>query len=119
LTDGPLVKVAALPFELRWLAPPAAFEQDDDWLRIAAGPRTDWFGDPSARNAPVTNGPALVGRAKGDYTLSARVTVDFAATFDAGTLMLFADERRWAKLCFELSPDRQPMVVSVVTRDAS
>jgi regulation of enolase protein 1 (concanavalin A-like superfamily) len=33
--------------------------------------------------------------------------------------MLYSDERRWAKLCFELSPDRQPMVVSVVTRGDS
>ena len=67
----------------------------------------------------MTTGPALVGRAEGDYTLGARVGVDFEATFDAGVLMLYSDERRWAKLCFELSPDRQPLVVSVVTRGES
>ena len=67
----------------------------------------------------MTTGPALVGPAEGDYLLGARVTVDFEATFDAGVLMLYADERRWAKLCFELSPDRKPMVVSVVTRGDS
>jgi regulation of enolase protein 1 (concanavalin A-like superfamily) len=113
------VRVAALPFELRWLSPPVSFEHGDESLRIEAGPRTDWFVDPAGASEPVTNGPALVGRAEGDYRLSASVSVDFAATFDAGVLMLYADERRWAKLCFEQSPDRQPMVVSVVTRGDS
>jgi uncharacterized protein len=113
------VGVAALPFELRWLSPPVSFESGDASLRIEAGPRTDWFVDPAGRAEPVTSGPALVGRAEGDFMLGARVRVDFEATFDAGALMLYADERRWAKLCFELSPDRKPMVVSVVTRGDS
>jgi regulation of enolase protein 1 (concanavalin A-like superfamily) len=113
------VRVAALPFELRWLWPPVSVEQGDERLRIEAGSKTDWFVDPGADGEPVTSAPALVGRAEGDYILSARVSVDFAATFDAGALMLYADERRWAKLCFELSPGRRPMVVSVVTREVS
>ena len=33
--------------------------------------------------------------------------------------MLFGDERVWAKLCFECSPQLEPMVVSVVTRGVS
>ena len=114
-----VVKLPGLPFELRWLSPPALFERGDDVLRIGAGPATDWFTDPAGEGNPVSNAPALVGRAEGDYTLGARVKVDFAATFDAGALMLHADEWTWAKLCFELSPDGQPMVVSVVTRGLS
>jgi uncharacterized protein len=55
----------------------------------------------------------------GDFLLSARVTVGFAATYDAGVLLLYAGEREWGKLCFEYSPQRQPMVVSVVTRGLS
>ena len=113
------MNVAALPFELRWLAPPVSFEHGDDRLRIEAGPRTDWFVDPSGEGEPIATGPALVGHAEGDYVFSARVSVDFAATFDAGVLMLYADERNWAKLCFEQSPDRRPTVVSVVTRRVS
>jgi regulation of enolase protein 1 (concanavalin A-like superfamily) len=49
----------------------------------------------------------------------ARVTVDFASTFDAGVLLLWLDERRWSKLCFEFSPAGEPMVVSVVCRGVS
>jgi regulation of enolase protein 1 (concanavalin A-like superfamily) len=51
--------------------------------------------------------------------LSARVGVDFKATFDAGVLVLYAHQRAWAKLCFEYSPQGQPMVVSVVTSGVS
>ena len=54
-----------------------------------------------------------------DYLLAARVSVGFAATYDAGVLALHVGERCWAKLCFERAPDGTPMVVSVVTRDVS
>jgi hypothetical protein len=49
----------------------------------------------------------------------ARVEVDFAATFDAGVLVVRAGELTWAKLCFELSPEAEPTIVSVVTRGVS
>src|SRR6185437_14896618 len=53
------------------------------------------------------------------FTLSASVQVAFAATFDAGALLACVSDDLWAKLCFEYSPQRQPMVVSVVTRGVS
>ena len=51
--------------------------------------------------------------------MSARVTVDFASTYDAGVLLVYAADRRWAKLCFELSPQGRPTAVTVVTRESS
>jgi regulation of enolase protein 1 (concanavalin A-like superfamily) len=89
-----------------------------DRLTIAAGPATDWFADPAAGTA-ILNAPALLAPVRGDFLLSACVEVEFAASFDAGALVLWHDERCWAKLCFEYSPDREPMVVSVVTRGSS
>jgi regulation of enolase protein 1 (concanavalin A-like superfamily) len=104
---------------LRWEVAPASWSlTDEQALTIAAGARTDMFVDPQGAAATL-NAPRLLGDVAGDFMLSARVTVDFAATFDAGVLLLFAGERLWAKLCFEFSPQRQPMVVSVVTRDLS
>jgi regulation of enolase protein 1 (concanavalin A-like superfamily) len=88
-------------------------------VSIAAGPGTDLFADPAGRE-PSLSAPRLLAAAPaGDFQLSARVTVDFAATFDAGVLLLWAHDRAWAKLCFEYSPDAEPMVVSVVTRGVS
>jgi regulation of enolase protein 1 (concanavalin A-like superfamily) len=87
-------------------------------LRIAAGPRSDFFVHPSGSGV-VANAPADVAPVDGDFVLSARVEVAFESTFDAGALFLWGEERRWAKLAFELSPQGVPMVVSVVTRERS
>jgi regulation of enolase protein 1 (concanavalin A-like superfamily) len=112
--------IAAVPMSLRWLFRPARWSTPDGAsLVIEAGPRTDWFVDPQGTRAPVLNAPALVGDPSGDYLLSARVRVEFAATYDAGALVLYEHERTWAKLCLEYSPLGEPMVVSVVTRGVS
>lgn len=111
--------IDAMPMPMRWLAPAAAWHAEGSTLELAAHPRTDWFVDPSGVRAPMLDGAALVGDAEGDFVLGARVGVRFAATFDAGVLMLHVSDTIWAKLCFELSPDDEPMVVSVVTRGAS
>lgn len=109
---------SALPAPLRWIGTPVESEATKDSLRIVAGGRTDWFVHPGTGEATLT-APALLGPVSGDFLLRARVQVAFAETFDAGTLVLRHDERTWAKLCFEYSPDAEPMVVSVVTRGVS
>jgi hypothetical protein len=55
----------------------------------------------------------------GDWMLSARVSATHKATFDAAVLVVHVDDRTWAKLCLELSPDGRVLVVSVVTRGVS
>jgi len=93
----------------------------DDEITATAPPRSDIFispGGPAGESpAPVLNAATLLGSAPpGDFQLSARVSVDFVSTFDAGALMVWIDDHHWAKLCFEFSPEREPMVVSVVAR---
>ncbi|GIF51352.1 hypothetical protein DFJ67_5110 [Asanoa ferruginea] len=86
-------------------------------VTVSAQPRTDIFIDPAGSADPMLNAATLLGPAPaGDFQFSARVTVSFAATFDAGVLLVWLDERRWAKLCFEYSPAAEPMIVSVVCR---
>ena len=114
------VRIAALPMPLRWLREPQSLDVPDEAsLRVVAGGSTDWFVDPQRAADATMNAPALVGPSGGDFLLSARVTVDFAATYDAGVLVLHERDDLWAKLCFEYSPQREPMVVSVVTRGVS
>ncbi|HVV22832.1 MAG TPA: DUF1349 domain-containing protein [Pseudonocardiaceae bacterium] len=114
------VELSALPTPLLWDVAPVAVSSDGvAALRIEAGPGTDLFLDP-AGGAPSLNAPRLLtSLPDGDFQLVARVTVPFTSGFDAGVLLLWANERRWAKLCFECSPARQPMIVSVVTREVS
>jgi regulation of enolase protein 1 (concanavalin A-like superfamily) len=112
------VFVPSLPPALTWHVPPESWSVDGDGLAITAGKATDLFVDPQGKPA-VLNAPRLLGRIGGDFQLSARVTVGFGATFDAGVLLLYSHDRAWAKLCFERSPDERQLVVSVVTRGVS
>jgi regulation of enolase protein 1 (concanavalin A-like superfamily) len=113
-----MIERAVLPAPLRWLNEPRSTTSGAGALTIAAGARTDFFVHP-ASGAVLADAPAFVGPVEGDFVLSARVSVAFAATFDAGALFLWGGERCWAKLAFELSPQGERMVVSVVTQDRS
>lgn len=109
-----------LPGALEWLNTPRAFATNNaDELQITAGAQTDWFFDPAGgvqkNDAPV----CLFAPDTNSFTLQAQVSVAFAATFDAGVLFVYGDAAHWAKLCFEFSPQAQPMIVSVVTRGVS
>ena len=112
------IVLPSIPAPLSWDLPPDAFKNTEGGLAITAGPRTDMFISPGG-DAETLNAPRLLFVPQGDFMLSARVTVEFGATFDAGVLLLYAGERSWAKLCFEYSPQRQPMIVSVVTQGFS
>jgi regulation of enolase protein 1 (concanavalin A-like superfamily) len=107
------------PAPLRWFGASNAWYSCEDGLAIGAGPETDMFVDPLGDGVPVLNAPRLVTPVDGDVQLSALVRVDFAATFDAGVLLVWGDETNWAKLCFEQSPQGKPTIVSVVTRGHS
>ncbi len=114
------MKLAALPNVLTWENHPENLETNGvDALSIAAGPQSDWFYDPAGStrrsNAPV----AMFAPPDENCLLSAKATVGFNSTFDAGVLFIYADSERWAKLCFEYAPTDRPMVVSVVTRGQS
>ncbi|HUN34703.1 MAG TPA: DUF1349 domain-containing protein [Trebonia sp.] len=129
---GQLMHVAGVPF-------PLAPSSEDLWqadeaagtVTVLALPHTDMFidpvsGAPGAGDGPAVNAESMLNAAtllghapEGDFQFSARVTVGFAATFDAGVLLLWLDDQHWGKLCFELSPAGEPMVVSVVCRGVS
>jgi regulation of enolase protein 1 (concanavalin A-like superfamily) len=112
-------ELTGIPGALKWNNNPAAFTVDrGSILEIAAGPKSDWFVDPfdgkMAKNAPI-----LAFVPAEDYVLSTKVTVKFTSKWDAGALMLWADDHHWAKFALELSPEKQPTVVTVVTRGLS
>ncbi len=115
-----VVSLSQIPAELEWVVEPAAWRLSGDGaeLTVDAGPRTDIFVDP-ADGTRYDNAPRLLATVEGDFQLSARVRVDFATQYDAGVLLLWESHERWAKLCFERSPQGAPMVVSVVNRGVS
>lgn len=111
--------LADIPGKLEWMNTPLDWKiEPDNSLTIVAGPETDWFIDPAGKilknDAPV----AVFVPPDENFTLSARVQVEFASAYDAGSLQVRVSPDLWAKLCFEASP-QQPTVVSVVTRGVS
>jgi len=116
------LEITGVPFPLV-PSPASSWRLDPEagTVRATAAPHTDLFVDPgsgSTLNAEsMLNAATLLGAPpEGDFQLSARVTVDFAATYDAGVLLIWVDEHHWGKLCFEFSPAGEPMIVSVVCR---
>ncbi len=119
---GDMLYVSGIRFPLSpSLAGAWQFDEQASAVIATAAARTDIFVDPGTLDAePMLNAPTLLGVPPvGDFQFSARVAVNFEATYDAGVLLLWVDERHWGKLCFEFSPAREPMVVSVVTRGVS
>jgi regulation of enolase protein 1 (concanavalin A-like superfamily) len=114
--------VPGLPFTLS-PSPGGAWTIDEAnaTVTVTAAAHSDIFIDPGANSQlnaeSMLNAATLLGvPPDGDFQFSARVTVDFGSTFDAGVLLLWIDDRHWGKLCFEYSPDGEPMIVSVVAR---
>src|ERR1044072_2069882 len=108
-----------LPFPLRTYGPDGNWSYEDGVLSGWAGARQDRFVPPTGEALdPASDAPRLLGAPDGDFQLIARVTVGFAAAFDAGALYVHVGERAWAKFCLENSPD-VPTVCTVVTRGHS
>jgi uncharacterized protein len=118
------VLLPGVGFPLSWEQPPDHWEPvisaaaGEVGLVIEAGPHSDLFVPPDGTE-PTLNAPRLLGVPDPQFQLSALVEVEFGSAFDAGVLLLWGQQRSWAKLCLENSAAGQPMVVSVVTRGRS
>jgi len=114
------VTVPGLPFALHPDGdPPCEHLVADGGLVLTGGAGSDLFVDPAGNGAPPNAGRLIGMPPDGDFRLSVLVTVGFRSIYDAGVVLLHAGERRWAKLCFELSPQHRPTAVTVVTRGHS
>jgi regulation of enolase protein 1 (concanavalin A-like superfamily) len=108
-----------IPGPLTWQHAPAQWKIDSrQTLSITADKATDWFVSPVAGRGR-DNSPRLLFKPGDDFVLSAKVTVDFHAQRDSGDLILYVNDAVWAKLCFEMSAEMHPAIVSVVAKEAS
>lgn len=114
------MELSALPMPLSWdESPPAAETDGAARLTMVAPGGTDMFHNPDD-GVRTLNAPRALGMPPaGDFQLSARLTVEFGQTYDAGALLVWAGPSHWAKLCYERSPQGEAMPVSVVTRGLS
>jgi regulation of enolase protein 1 (concanavalin A-like superfamily) len=108
-----------VPAEQRWRNAPAAWKVEDGGdLSITAGKSTDWFVSPFEGRATATS-PVLLFKADREFTLRAKVSVDFGAPWDAGCMAVYSNDATWGKLCLEMTQWKEPTIVSVVTRGRS
>jgi len=115
------LRLPGVPFPFESSGTPACpATMDGGTLTLVSGAKSDLFIDPAgdeARRPDAGRWTGLPG--EDDFTFAARVTVGFASVFDAGVLLLYLSERRWAKLCYEFSPQHKPTAVTVVTHGTS
>jgi hypothetical protein len=108
---------------LHWLndLPGDAVLNENGVLTMSAKENSDWFNAPIAPSSPaLPNAPALVFVPPAcDWQLAAKVSAKHELTFDAGAIFLHQGKDDWCKYCFELPPEKKPLVVSVVTRGVS
>ena len=113
------VGIPRIPVSLRWDGGSASsYLPRDDGLMIDAGPNTDLFINPQ-RTAEALDAPRLLACAEGDFQLSARVQARLVRPHDGGGLLVWLNDRAWAKLALETSAQGEPEIASVVTRGAS
>ena len=113
------VGIPRIPVSLRWDGGAAgSYLPQDDSLVIDARAGTDLFISPQ-RTAEALDAPHLLAHAQGDFLLSARVRSSLGRTHDAGGLLVWLNDRAWAKLGLEMSAQNEAETVSVVTRGTS
>jgi len=108
-----------VPGPLTWQHAPAQWKiENGKTLSITADKQTDWYAS-AMGGAPSDNSARLLFKPTEDFALSAKVNVDFHSQWDAGVLVLYVNDEVWAKFCLEMTIEKHPAIVSVVTRGLS
>lgn len=108
-------RIHAIPYELKVYNFPAGYRVSGDGIKITSEAKTNLFNAPNG-TSKVHNAPMILFEPAGDFTLSARVSGDLRAVYDVAALVVYDDEDTWAKFCYENSVEKEPTMVSVVTR---
>ena len=67
----------------------------------------------------LSNAPFYYTEVTDDFVMTVKVSHDFKSIYDAAAIMVFENDRMWAKACFELTDFDTHAVVSVVTNQFS
>ena len=106
------------PAAPHWRNNPADWLLKDGTLTIKSAEKTDWYIAPT-NGGDSKNSPMLLFPGPKDFWFSAKVTVDFKSSFDAGVLAIYSNDKTWVKFALEQSNEGKPSIVTVVTRGLS
>ena len=112
------ISLPQIPFPLSWENTPVRYSVNNGGLTIVAGEKTDMFRDPQA-TYNTDNAPKLLFQPDSNFVLTVSIQHKFESKWDAGALVIKADEKTWIKFAFEKDYKGMHRVVSVVTKDVS
>lgn len=107
--------IKTIPYPLKVYSDPVSYIAKDTEVTISAKGKTNLFNNPNGKSN-VNNAPMILFEPEGDFTLSAKVSGKLKAIYDVAALVVYGDENTWAKFCYENSVQKEPTIVSVVTR---
>lgn len=106
--------LASIPYPLTWHNAPMEWEVAGNSFVLIGGKGSRLFNDPQRLSPPADTAPIALFKPDTHFMFSCKMKVDFRSKFDAGVLMVYGNSEQWAKLCFEYSPQEEPMVVTVI-----
>lgn len=99
-----------------WIDKPSSFKIEEDKIEIVSDSNTDYFVDPQNGTNPMKI-PILWTSPNEIFQFSTKINAELKSDYDAGTLIIYQNKKCWAKLCLEISPINEIIVVSVVTNN--
>lgn len=108
------VKIKTIPYLMHFENEPKNFQVlDDTRLIISAPENTDLFISPEG-DYEINKSPRLIFKPDSDFIFTSKIELEFKSKWDAGVLLIYNDNKHFAKFCFESDFKGQPRVVSVV-----
>lgn len=102
--------------KFNWVDAPSQFKIEEELLEIVAERNTDYFNDPRDGANPMKI-PMLLAKADDVFQFETKIRSELKNDYDAGSIVIFSDTDCWAKLCLEISPIKEIIIVSVVTNN--
>lgn len=110
------LRLAALPAPLAVVNHPVSVRALGELsFELVAPARTNLFNSPDGKFVRQ-DAAMLLFPPNRDFILTARVSAELRSVYDVAALVIYQDGSTWAKFCYENSVERQPTLVSVVTR---
>lgn len=97
---------------------PKAFECRENGIMMEAGCGTNLFND-MCSDYRTADFPFYYAMQKGDFIIRCRITPEFKACYDLGSIVVYDNQNKWIKFAFENSDAGYPAIVSVITDEVS
>ncbi len=112
-------KISSIPFSLHEFNSPIYIEvKNDSSIILTSRGNTNLFNNPGG-NFSKQNASMLLFHPDSNFIFTAKIQADLKEIYDVAALVLYQNQYKWAKLCYENSVKKKPTVVSVVTNKYS